>query len=266
MTETKIATHASEGGHWYTSAGEQIETVVGANGKRRKPTLRDARKHGWGPGVTTIIKCAAAPGLERWKTNQAVMSALTAPRAPGVSDEQHLATIAAEAAEDAKEAARVGTEIHAAIQGELSAKSCDPGGKWRGWTDEAYIALQEIGVDPPECEVGCAHPYGYGTKADLVGGGWLIDWKTKAGSGDGGALTPSDCRIWDNHRMQLAATARALTLLPIHYGIGFIAREVPQVLIVEVPADEIERGWAMFYSLLRYWQAEKRHNPDWMSS
>ena len=51
--------------------------LVGANGKERNTTLRDARQHGYVPSVTTIIGMAAKPSLENWKINQALNSAIT---------------------------------------------------------------------------------------------------------------------------------------------------------------------------------------------
>ena len=49
----------SESGHWYTQEGEPMYTIVGANGKERNTTLRDAKKEGFVPSVTTIIGIAA---------------------------------------------------------------------------------------------------------------------------------------------------------------------------------------------------------------
>ena len=34
----------SESGHWYTQEGEPMYTIIGANGKERNTTLRDAKK------------------------------------------------------------------------------------------------------------------------------------------------------------------------------------------------------------------------------
>ena len=75
-------THASESMHWYGRDGSPQYQLIGANGKERPPTLRDARKLGLVPSVTSIIRCAAAPGLERWKQEQVLMAALTLPRNP----------------------------------------------------------------------------------------------------------------------------------------------------------------------------------------
>ena len=60
-------TVATEAGHWYKRDGATAYTIEGANGKVRNTTLRDARKHGLLPSVTTIMRVAASPALEKWK-------------------------------------------------------------------------------------------------------------------------------------------------------------------------------------------------------
>ena len=51
----------SESEHWYNKTGEAAYTIVGSNGKERNTNLRDARKHGYVPSVTTILGVAAKP-------------------------------------------------------------------------------------------------------------------------------------------------------------------------------------------------------------
>lgn len=124
VTKTSAAT---EGGHWYRRAEagevEQIDMVRGANGKERKPTLRDAKKAGdWMPGVTTIVRQAAAEGLVRWQINEAVRAAveLGGPRIR-VEDgvifpeewRQFLKVVQQKAGEVAAEAREVGSAAHA---------------------------------------------------------------------------------------------------------------------------------------------------------
>jgi hypothetical protein len=53
--------YKSEAGHWYDHDGKPMYTIVGANGKERNTTLRDAKKEGLVPSVTTIIGIAAKP-------------------------------------------------------------------------------------------------------------------------------------------------------------------------------------------------------------
>ena len=66
----------SESGHWYTQEGEPMYTLIGANGKERNTTLRDAKSLGLVPSVTTILGMVAKPALENWKITQAIKSAI----------------------------------------------------------------------------------------------------------------------------------------------------------------------------------------------
>ena len=47
--------HKSESGHWYDKEGEPRYTIIGANGKERNTTLRDAKKKGYVPSVTSVL-------------------------------------------------------------------------------------------------------------------------------------------------------------------------------------------------------------------
>ena len=67
----------SESGHWYDQNGDPAYTLIGANGKERNTTLRDAKTYGLVPSVTTIIGMIAKPGLENWKITQAIKAATT---------------------------------------------------------------------------------------------------------------------------------------------------------------------------------------------
>ena len=61
-----MADHAKENGHWYQKDGSPAYMIVGKNGKERPTTLRDARKLGFVPSVTTIIGCADKPPIVWW--------------------------------------------------------------------------------------------------------------------------------------------------------------------------------------------------------
>jgi hypothetical protein len=56
--------------------------------------------------------------------------------------------------------------------------------------------------------------------------------------------------------MQLAAYAEGLNLLGCRCGILFVQREKPKALLVEVPQDQIVKGWLMFKALLDYYYAK----------
>jgi hypothetical protein len=56
---------------WYDGK-EVVHEVEGKNGKMRKPTVKDARKHGYKPSVTSIIDVIDKPGLHIWKENELI--------------------------------------------------------------------------------------------------------------------------------------------------------------------------------------------------
>lgn len=168
MTITKTGA-VTEGGHWYrrTPSGvEQINEVKGANGKLRRPSLRDARTAGdWLPGCTTIVRQAAADGLVRWQIGEAVRAAveLGGPRLR-VEDgrlrpedwTQFLRCVNQRAGEVSKEARDVGSAAHAAVHRRVT----DPNGYAAhlresaeadlaadGMSDAIFEALRELIYD-----------------------------------------------------------------------------------------------------------------------
>jgi len=266
-------TIVKESGHWYAKDGTQVLEVPKAKGDGwKKTTLREARTMNLAPGVTTIIKCAHAPQLDRWKQRQAIMSALTLPRTPDESEDDWLRRIEVDMGETARKAAEEGTRIHAAIEASIDGDVYD----------SAYIPhvirVHELlntlaGMEAQwVAEKGITHPYGYGTKADITdeAGTFLADFKGK----DGDQEQLEKLRTYDSHWMQLAATRAALES---GEGSGkkgkrrrcyiiYVSRTHPGAChAVEVTDEQLDQGWAMFQALLRYWQSRNRYTPDWQS-
>ena len=106
----------SESGHWYTQEGEPMYTIVGANGKERNTTLRDAKSLGLVPSVTTIIAIAAQPALENWKMNQILKSAITLEKGEDETDNSFAYRCKQDSQKIGREAAKEGTRIHALIE------------------------------------------------------------------------------------------------------------------------------------------------------
>jgi hypothetical protein len=257
--------HVSESGHWYTKTGEPMYEIKGANGNMRPTTLRDARKLDLVPSVTTIIKQAAAPGLERWKINQTLLAALTLPRIDGEPEDAYLDRIIRDSGEQARKAAEKGTQIHAAIQGHYEGQSVSA--EMWPFVKGAKEALEkEFGEVQWLCERSFAHPSGYGGKLDLFAGQdadfnlmdkWLVgDIKTKQfDSVDDKKLA------WDDHAIQLGAYSSGMKF---HHGRTkhfnlFVSTTVPGLCHIHIwSEEEIQRGWKMFRSLLSYWQAKNK--------
>ena len=172
-------THASESQHWYYPDGTPAYEVEGAKGQMRPATLRDARKLGLYPGVTTIIRQAAAPQLERWKRNQVLLAALTLPRQPDEQETAWLARVESDWQEQGRKAAERGTACHKAIQGHYEGKAPD-----EDWWPQVKAVAEFLKQHAPEwkSEVPFADGRGFGSKLDLLGAAdpWLIvDIKTK---------------------------------------------------------------------------------------
>jgi len=72
-------------------------------------------------------------------------------------------------------------------------------------------------------------------------------------------------RTYDNHAMQLAAYRCGFNMPFARCAIIFVSTRVPGLThTVEIDADELDRGWAMFTALLNFWQLQKRYAPDWV--
>jgi hypothetical protein len=247
---------ASESTHWYDAkTGEPRYTIIGKNGKERPTTLRDAREHGYVPSVTTIMKQAAAPGLERWKINQTLLAALTLPRIDGETEDAYLNRIIQDSQEQARKAAEKGTQIHAAIQGHYEGRSTSA--EMWPFVKGAKEALEkEFGPHNWVCEQSFASEMGFGGKTDLVhiGPDLLGDAKTKEfDSVDDKKLA------WDDHCLQLAAYSKGLGLLEPRCFNLFVSTTVPGLCHIHIwSEEEIQRGWAMFKSLLAYWKAKNK--------
>jgi hypothetical protein len=254
-----MSLHASESGHWYTRTGQTLYDIKGANGKMRPTTLRDARKLDLVPSVTTIIKQAAAPGLERWKINQTLLAALTLPRIDGEPEDAYLDRIIRDSGEQARKAAERGTQIHAAIQGHFEGQSVSAE-MWPFVKGAKEKLTETFGPRRWKCETSFAHELGFGGKTDLhtlTGETCLLgDIKTKEfDSVDDKKLA------WDDHACQLSAYKKGLFTddTPLKCFNIFVSTTVPGLCHIHIwSEEEIQRGWKMFRSLLSYWQAKNK--------
>lgn len=118
---------AEDKGHWYSHAGQPRHYTPYADKKRegelRKTTLRDAKREGYLPSVTSILQIINKPGLELWKLEQCLMAALTLPRAEAESEDGFAKRVVEDMKAQTKEAARKGTNLHNAAERYLQRKS-----------------------------------------------------------------------------------------------------------------------------------------------
>jgi hypothetical protein len=253
---------AAEWGHWYGRDGAPAYEILGSTGIRAV-TLRDARKLGLVPGVSSILALEAKPMLVRWQVEQALMAALTLPRLPVETDEAFLERARDDSKEQAKKAAERGTHIHAAIQGSFENKPTaaedlpfvEPARKW---------LAQRYGLEGWEAERSFASPMGYGGKSDLSHPKIpaVLDIKCKAFGPDKQAKDLA----WPEHAMQLAAYTQGHRLAKADCLNVFVSTQVPGLVRVrEWDADEITEAWDAFCCLLKLWQIRKHFNPAFTS-
>jgi hypothetical protein len=245
--------------HWYTRTGAPAYEVAAAKGAMRPTTLRDARKLGLVPSVTTVLSVVAKPQLVAWQVRQGILAALTLPRIEGEPEDAYLARIKADGEQQVKDAAEEGTRIHDAI--ECAFKGHTYPADYRPHVEAARAALAEAfpGVTDWVAEASFAHESGYGGKVDLhsPSTGIVVDWKGKDGD-----FSDAKRLAYDQH-WQLAAYQRGLGLPRNACANGFVSRTHPGKVKLHVwSKEEIEEGDRVFMAALELWRCIKGFDPS----
>lgn len=241
--------HASESGHWYQIDGKPAYTTMGKNGKERNTTVKDAREHGYLPSVTTIIGCAAKPGLDVWKQQQAILAALTLPRIDGETEEDWLSRVVSDSKQTAKQAAERGTLVHGVIEAFYDGVYMPEVPVYVREVEK--IIIEHFGEQLWVPEKSFANN-GYGGKCDLISSaGFVIDFKT----------TEKDLDKLDyyfEHQMQLAAYRSGFGMPSARCAIVYVNATQNKAKIVEIPDADLRIGWDCFSHLLSFYRAKNR--------
>jgi hypothetical protein len=257
----------TEGAHYYDVDGTPRHTIIGTTtGRERKTTVRDAKKHGWLPSVTTVLRGGIPQprALENWRLNGVVQHALTTERRQDESDEEYLSRIVSDWQESMSYAPDVGSEVHAAI-----AHYLDTGCSYVTATSEDATPARDAAIQWCDANVhrvlATEHTvvdtyYGFAGTVDAIvvltdGTLAVVDWKTQ---------TPRDkTAIRDEWLYQHAAYSQALMS-------AWHTDDVPASINVVLPLDgreaveqrwsdaEVERGWQIFRSALRTYRLLNR--------
>ena len=241
----------AESGHWYTKDGTPAYTTIGKTGER-PTTLRDARKLGLLPSVTTINGMLSKAGLNSWLQQQVLLAALTLPRLPDEPEADWLARVMQDSKSTGREAAERGTAIHAIIQGYFEQMYMPEKPAYLENIDNALA--DAFGNQPWISEKSFGHPLGFGGKVDLMakpingqGTGFVCDFKTKETDLD-------KVDVYFEHEMQLAAYREGLGMPTARCAIVFVNALTNQVRLIEIEQDRLQKGWECFEHLLRVYQ------------
>ena len=252
--------------HWYDKDGKPAYEIIGANGKLRDTTLRDARKFQYAPSTTTVIAGAAKPGLDNYLQQQLCQAAWDSDifntAGEAFSYDIWKRTVVAKSKEHSQKAATKGTAIHDALEkyylGGKVSKTMQP-------IVNPVIELlnSTFGVIKWSPEASFTHKLGFGGKVDMSYSGYqqgdengiVLDFKTKD-TDDIKKMVP-----YDEHGMQTAAYAVGLDIPQARRYNLFISTQVPGLLSLTESTD-FERDWGMFEALLKLWQLRNNYVPE----
>ena len=257
---TTIIARSAESVHWYRQDGGPQYTVKAKDGSDRPTTLRDARKMDLVPSVTTILKVAAKPGLEQWKLEQMLLSAMTLPKLESETEESYIARIVADSKETGKQAAEAGTRIHESIEAWFDGvRPVQHQDTAMAFEEAIFNHFKTHPMQPWLTERSFSH-LGYGGKVDLycvpdqyAPNGIVLDAKSKDfGPGD-------KVDAYDEHCMQLAAYRHGLKIPHARCANVFASRTHPGLIkIVEWSEEDLVNGWEMFQCLKQYWYLKNK--------
>jgi hypothetical protein len=257
------------GGHWYKAPSGEPFYSIGDRGV----TLRDARKIGAVPSVTTVLQVIDKPALTSWLCEQTALAALTLPKIDGESDSAWIARIKVDGRAGAKAAAEEGTRIHDAIEHSFGISDQAHLDKYRPHVEATRTELVRLFPDVTDwvSEQSFAHSLGYGGKVDLhsPSTGIVVDFKTKDGDFSDGK------RLDYDQNVQLAAYQVGLGVRPFEMfdmdppqfsptqcANIFVSRTHPGCVASHVwSADDIAYGWDVFSHALSLWRVLKRYDP-----
>jgi len=231
--------------HWYTKDGTPAYTTIGKTGER-STTLRDARKLGLLPSVTTINGMLSKAGLDTWKQQQVLLAALTLPRSEGEPEQEWLSRVMQDSKATGREAAERGTAIHAVIEAYFDQVYMP---EKPAYLDAINSALKDaFGEQQWLSEKSFGHPLGFGGKCDLMAkNGFVVDFKTKETDLD-------KVDVYFEHEMQLAAYREGFGLPTARCAIIFVNGLTNQVKLIEIEEQKLQNSWECFQHLLRVYQ------------
>ena len=231
-------------GHWYDKDGNPQYTIIGVNGKERDTDLRDARKLGLVPSVTTILKVAAAPALDIWKQQQLLKAVAEVPRLDEEPEKEWFSRIVKTSKEAGDKHMDRGTSMHNEIEDYFNKRQRE----YPDFAKETYFAVvKEFGSQNWITEKSFAYD-GFGGKVDLHCEDIVIDFKTKE-------VVDEKTVCYDEQLMQLAAYRIGLELPDALCANVFVDLQ-GNVKIIKHDESDIQKAWLMFSHLLAFYRVK----------
>lgn len=242
----------NESAHWYTHTGEP----------KYDATLREARKFGYLPSVSGIIRLWPKGALEAWKIEQGIIAALTLPRNSGESLDAFAHRVAADGQSQAKTTAAWGTRFHDLCERlhreELPLPQPDMRDHYKHYATWFFTVIHKV-LRTEHCVTHLGR--GYAGKLDLLA---ITDKGRSLGDIKSRSVKNSKPMFYDEQPMQLIAYGLALPReeRPDAYFSVIINRDNPEPPHVKWwTPEEISEAWERFCCLLAMWRAYNRFDP-----
>ena len=258
LSKTKVPS-----GHWYQPDGTPVHKLPTCDGQGERPTtLRDARRLGLYPSVTSVLGVLAKPGLEKWKLNQVALATLRAPKQAGESEDYWCNRVRNAAFDQVEQAANLGTMIHGALElamaGEAYAEDL------HSFIEPVLAWKQKTGIEVVGREVRLVNKlHGFAGTADVLfrygrNGIGILDYKTRK------TKPGEEVVAYDNQAMQLAAYAatywgEANVSRVVAANVFISTTEHGRVVVVKHP--NILRDWKAFRIVAALWRYQNQYDP-----
>ncbi len=258
-----LTKNKSPGGHWYAADGTPMHRMPLANGSgERATTLRDARRLGLYPSVTSILGILAKPGLEKWKLNQVALATLRSPKDEAESEDYWCNRVRNAAFEQVEQAADLGTMIHGALELAMAGDAYDP--ELRVYVEPVMEWKRETGLQIVEREIRLVNEtHGFAGTADVMfrygeNGIGILDYKTRK------TKPKEKVRAYDNQALQLAAYAATYwgeeNVDRVLAANVFISTTEPGRMDV-VKHESLASDWEAFKLAAALWRYSKGYDP-----
>lgn len=244
-------------GHWYErGTGKPVYTVTNEKtGVVRDTTLREARKLNLVPSVTTILGILDKPALLMYKQKQLLDACADHPFIWGKDEEAWRNECIRIAAIHARERARIGSEVHDAIDKSFCSEKYDT--QYAHIVKACHIFMQEHLPDIRWISEQSFATADYGGKIDAhsIDANIVMDFKTK----DVDDIT--NIKAYSEHSMQLVAYADGLGMQnPRCVNIFINTRDLdkPEFKLIEHSKEQIDRARKMFHLLVQLWKLQNK--------
>jgi hypothetical protein len=258
LTQNKI-----KAGHWYTADGKPMHRMPTARGDGdRSTTIKDARRLGLYPSVTSILGIFAKPALDDWKMNQVALATLKCQKQETEDPTYWCKRVKDVAFEQVEQAADLGSSVHEALELGMNGEPFNP--EFEVHVRPVLTWKEQTGIVICEREITLVNKeHGFAGTADVFfrygqNGIGILDYKTRK------TKPGEEVQAYDGQAMQLAAYAATYwgeeALDRVLAANVYISTTEPGRMAVVKHAD-LRKHWEAYKLSAALWRYLKDFDP-----